>query len=267
VSVPATVCRRQASAAASIPPRSCRALARCGRRQLACGTLRVPLPSRRTAVGLEECGERTSTDRQHLVDWRLELDLPRSTSQPDLPNAAWVHGVVTMDPHEPCRAEVLHDLAERADVEQPARAPEADVGLIALRLQVVDVVCVHDQAPTVLEMDQDLPVSDRHGRHTYHRRGAMGTNGRSREQAGDAAGELRPRRSGGGPPLAFLAERIAVPPPSALSAGHGAPPQVRAEARQRQKAGLDLEPADVVVDPPCRSPTRCSTGWPVSGES
>ena len=42
---------------------------------------------------------------------------------------------------------------------------------------------VHDQAPTVLEMDQDLPVSERHGRHTYHRRRATGTSGRSREQA------------------------------------------------------------------------------------
>ena len=72
--------------------------------------------SLRTAVGLEQCGQRTSTDGQHFVDGRLELDLPRSTNKPDLPNAAWVHRVVAMDPHEPCRAEVLHHLAERADV-------------------------------------------------------------------------------------------------------------------------------------------------------
>jgi hypothetical protein len=52
-----------------------------------------------------------------------------------------------MDPHKPCRAEVLHHLAERADVEQPARAPQADIGLISLRLEVVDVVGVYDQAP------------------------------------------------------------------------------------------------------------------------
>lgn len=39
-------------------------------------------------------------------------------------------GVVAVDPHEP---EVLHHLPERADVEQRACAPQADIGLIALR--------------------------------------------------------------------------------------------------------------------------------------
>ena len=48
--------------------------------------------------------------------------------------------MVAMDPHEACRAEVLHHLAERADVEQPACTPQANIGLITPRLEVVDVL-------------------------------------------------------------------------------------------------------------------------------
>jgi hypothetical protein len=40
--------------------------------------------------------------------------------------------------YEPCRDESLDHLAERPDVELPARVPQADIGLITLRLEVVD---------------------------------------------------------------------------------------------------------------------------------
>jgi hypothetical protein len=96
------------------------------------------------AGGPGEKRERRPLRRPH------ELGLPSGAGGPDLPDPPRVDRVVAVNPHEPDPAELLHDLAQAADVAQPPGGAQADVALVTLRLEVVDVVGVdHPPAPPI----------------------------------------------------------------------------------------------------------------------
>jgi hypothetical protein len=81
------------------------------------------------------------------------------------------------------RADLLQHLTKGADVAQPACASQANVRLVTLGLEVVDVVGVHDPLPTSREVQQHLALSQCHGKpFVPHPRSRVGTNGKLREQ-------------------------------------------------------------------------------------
>jgi len=82
--------------------------------------------------------------------------------RPDLADASRVDRMVAVDPHEAQRPEVLEHLAEGADVAQRACAPQAYVRLVSLRLEVVDVVRVHDPAKPSHQVKQCLAARKSH---------------------------------------------------------------------------------------------------------
>ena len=118
----------------------------------------------------------------------------------------------------------LHYLAEGAHVAQPSRRPQADVRLVTLRLEVVDVAGLHDPASLPREVKQHLSVREGHDApylsHAVH---PMGTGGRFREQTVDPGN----RRSLWGTNAVSLASRR----PRSL------PRPPRPRSTQRERAG------------------------------
>ena len=72
---------------------------------------------------------------------------------------AWLRWILT----KPSGTDLLQHLSQGADVAQPACAAQANVRLVTLGLEVVDLVGVHDPLPSSREVQQHLALSQCHG--------------------------------------------------------------------------------------------------------
>lgn len=111
----------------------------------------------RLSKGREELRELATTDREHPVHRRLELELPvlASLAAADLADAAEVDGVVAVGADEAEGLEGREELTQGADVAEQAGASGAHEGLVTGGVQIVNIGGVHGHAAEVGKVQQN----------------------------------------------------------------------------------------------------------------